>query len=86
MYFSVYLTAHTFAPNNLSTAAKRSSSGASFVLLSAMRVSAMPGNTSVKVVLHAPAQARAFQPGQFFRLQNYEMLAARVSEIGRAHV
>jgi NAD(P)H-flavin reductase len=34
----------------------------------------------VEVVVHAPAQARAFRPGQFFRLQNYEMLAPRVVE------
>ncbi len=36
----------------------------------------------VEVVVHAPAQARAFQPGQFYRLQNYEMLAPRISEAG----
>ena len=34
--------------------------------------------------MHAPAQARAFRPGQFYRLQNYEMLAPRVSEAGAA--
>ncbi len=33
--------------------------------------------TIVEVVLHAPAAARGFKPGQFYRLQNYEMLAAR---------
>lgn len=38
--------------------------------------------TIVEVVLRAPAQARAFRPGQFFRLQNYEMHAARVAEAG----
>jgi NADPH-dependent glutamate synthase beta subunit-like oxidoreductase/NAD(P)H-flavin reductase len=38
--------------------------------------------TIVEVVVHAPAAARAFQPGQFYRLQNYEMLAARVDEPG----
>src|SRR6201989_1710681 len=38
--------------------------------------------TIVEVVVHAPAQARAFRPGQFFRLQNYEMLAPRVTEPG----
>jgi NADPH-dependent glutamate synthase beta subunit-like oxidoreductase/NAD(P)H-flavin reductase len=38
--------------------------------------------TIVEVVVHAPAQARAFRPGQFFRLQNYEMHAARVAEPG----
>jgi NADPH-dependent glutamate synthase beta subunit-like oxidoreductase/NAD(P)H-flavin reductase len=38
--------------------------------------------TIVEVVLHAPAQARAFRPGQFFRLQNYEVLAPRLAEAG----
>ena len=38
----------------------------------------------VEVVVHAPAQARAFQPGQFYRLQNYEMLAPRIAEAGAA--
>jgi NADPH-dependent glutamate synthase beta subunit-like oxidoreductase/NAD(P)H-flavin reductase len=33
--------------------------------------------TIVEVVVHAPAAARRFQPGQFYRLQNYESLAAR---------
>jgi NADPH-dependent glutamate synthase beta subunit-like oxidoreductase/NAD(P)H-flavin reductase len=33
--------------------------------------------TIVEVVVHAPAAARRFQPGQFYRLQNYETLAAR---------
>ena len=32
----------------------------------------------VEVVVRAPIAARAFQPGQFYRLQNYETLAARV--------
>ena len=36
--------------------------------------------TIVEVVLHAPAAARAFQPGQFYRLQNFEMLAPRIDE------
>jgi NADPH-dependent glutamate synthase beta subunit-like oxidoreductase/NAD(P)H-flavin reductase len=40
--------------------------------------------TIVEVVVHAPAQARAFRPGQFYRLQNYEMLASRVAEAGSA--
>ncbi len=40
--------------------------------------------TIVEVVVHAPAQARAFRPGQFYRLQNYEMLAPRVAEAGVA--
>ncbi len=38
----------------------------------------------VEVVLHAPAAARAFRPGQFFRLQNYERLAPRLAEPGGA--
>ena len=38
--------------------------------------------TIVELVLHAPAAARAFRPGQFYRLQNYEMLAPRVGEPG----
>jgi NAD(P)H-flavin reductase len=38
----------------------------------------------VEVVVCAPAQARAFQPGQFYRLQNYEMLAPRIAEAGAA--
>jgi NADPH-dependent glutamate synthase beta subunit-like oxidoreductase/NAD(P)H-flavin reductase len=41
--------------------------------------------TIVEVVVHAPAQARAFRPGQFFRLQNYEMLAPRLAEPGIAN-
>ncbi len=32
----------------------------------------------VEVVVKAPMAARAFQPGQFYRLQNYESLAPRV--------
>ncbi len=42
--------------------------------------------TIVEVLVHAPAQARAFRPGQFYRLQNYEMLAPRVSEAGASTV
>jgi NADPH-dependent glutamate synthase beta subunit-like oxidoreductase/NAD(P)H-flavin reductase len=38
--------------------------------------------TIVEVVLRAPAAARAFRPGQFYRLQNYEMLAPRLTEPG----
>ncbi len=34
--------------------------------------------TIVEVVVHAPAAARRFQPGQFYRLQNYERNAASV--------
>jgi NADPH-dependent glutamate synthase beta subunit-like oxidoreductase/NAD(P)H-flavin reductase len=33
----------------------------------------------VEVVVRAPLAARAFKPGQFYRLQNYETLAARVN-------
>jgi NAD(P)H-flavin reductase len=35
--------------------------------------------TIVEVVVKAPMAARAFQPGQFYRLQNYETLATRVN-------
>jgi NADPH-dependent glutamate synthase beta subunit-like oxidoreductase/NAD(P)H-flavin reductase len=38
--------------------------------------------TIIEVVVHAPAAARAFRPGQFYRLQNYEMLAQRLDEPG----
>lgn len=34
----------------------------------------------VEVVVHAPAAARSFRPGQFFRLQNYERHARRLDE------
>ena len=34
----------------------------------------------VEVVLHAPMAARAFKPGQFFRLQNYESRALRADD------
>jgi NADPH-dependent glutamate synthase beta subunit-like oxidoreductase/NAD(P)H-flavin reductase len=33
--------------------------------------------TIVEVVVHAPAAARAFSPGQFYRLQNFEVVARR---------
>jgi NADPH-dependent glutamate synthase beta subunit-like oxidoreductase/NAD(P)H-flavin reductase len=33
--------------------------------------------TIIEVVIKAPAAARAFQPGQFYRLQNFESLARR---------
>jgi NAD(P)H-flavin reductase len=36
--------------------------------------------TIVEVVVKAPAAARAFRPGQFYRLQNFETLAARTAE------
>ncbi|HEY8288517.1 MAG TPA: pyridine nucleotide-disulfide oxidoreductase, partial [Acetobacteraceae bacterium] len=38
--------------------------------------------TIIEVVVRAPAAARAFHPGQFYRLQNYEMLAPRLDEPG----
>ncbi len=38
--------------------------------------------TIVEVVVRAPAAARAFQPGQFYRLQNFETLSMRVEEEG----
>ena len=34
----------------------------------------------VEITLQAPAQARHFQPGQFFRLQNFEALAPKIAE------
>ncbi len=33
----------------------------------------------IEVIVRAPMAARAFQPGQFYRLQNYEALAVRVN-------
>ncbi|HEX3498877.1 MAG TPA: FAD-dependent oxidoreductase [Stellaceae bacterium] len=36
--------------------------------------------TIVEVVVRAPMAARAFQPGQFYRLQNYETLATRAPD------
>ncbi len=38
--------------------------------------------TIVEVVVRAPAAARAFRPGQFYRLQNYEVMAPRVADPG----
>ncbi len=38
--------------------------------------------TIVEVVLNAPAASRAFRPGQFYRLQNYEMQSQRLEEPG----
>jgi NADPH-dependent glutamate synthase beta subunit-like oxidoreductase/NAD(P)H-flavin reductase len=35
--------------------------------------------TIVEVIVRAPMAARAFQPGEFYRLQNYESLATRVN-------
>jgi NADPH-dependent glutamate synthase beta subunit-like oxidoreductase/NAD(P)H-flavin reductase len=37
--------------------------------------------TIVEVIVRAPASARHFHPGQFYRLQNYESLARRVNGI-----
>jgi NADPH-dependent glutamate synthase beta subunit-like oxidoreductase/NAD(P)H-flavin reductase len=34
--------------------------------------------TIVEVIVHAPAAARRFAPGQFYRLQNFETLATRI--------
>lgn len=36
--------------------------------------------TIVEVIVHAPMQARKFQPGQFFRLQNFEVDSPRIDE------
>jgi NADPH-dependent glutamate synthase beta subunit-like oxidoreductase/NAD(P)H-flavin reductase len=36
--------------------------------------------TIVEIVVKAPIAARAFKPGQFYRLQNYESLAAHVDD------
>jgi NADPH-dependent glutamate synthase beta subunit-like oxidoreductase/NAD(P)H-flavin reductase len=36
--------------------------------------------TIVEVIVRAPAAARAFRPGQFYRLQNYETHAPRLQE------
>ena len=33
----------------------------------------------IEVVVHAPAAARAFHPGQFYRLQNFEVLAPKAN-------
>jgi NADPH-dependent glutamate synthase beta subunit-like oxidoreductase/NAD(P)H-flavin reductase len=40
--------------------------------------------TIVEVVVKAPAAARHFHPGQFYRLQNFETLARRVDRNGRS--
>jgi NAD(P)H-flavin reductase len=37
-------------------------------------------STIIEVVVRAPAAARNFQPGQFFRLQNYESLASAIRD------
>ncbi len=42
--------------------------------------------TIVEVVIRAPAAARAFRPGQFYRLQNFETLAPRLEEPSGATV
>jgi NAD(P)H-flavin reductase len=39
--------------------------------------------TIVEVVVHAPAAARRFEPGQFYRLQNFEVLARQADWAGR---
>jgi NADPH-dependent glutamate synthase beta subunit-like oxidoreductase/NAD(P)H-flavin reductase len=38
--------------------------------------------TIIEVVVRAPAAARAFRPGQFYRLQNFEVLATHDEEPG----
>ncbi len=38
--------------------------------------------TIIEVVVKAPRAARAFKPGQFYRLQNFESLAPKVFEAG----
>ncbi len=40
--------------------------------------------TIVEVIVKAPAAARHFHPGQFYRLQNYESLATRIADDGRS--
>jgi NADPH-dependent glutamate synthase beta subunit-like oxidoreductase/NAD(P)H-flavin reductase len=35
--------------------------------------------TIVELIIHAPAAARSFRPGQFFRLQNFETLASQAN-------
>ncbi|WP_236686409.1 FAD-dependent oxidoreductase [Paramagnetospirillum magnetotacticum] len=40
--------------------------------------------TIIEVVVRAPAAAQAFRPGQFFRLQNFEMLAAKLGNTSLA--
>jgi NADPH-dependent glutamate synthase beta subunit-like oxidoreductase/NAD(P)H-flavin reductase len=40
--------------------------------------------TIVEVIVRAPAAARHFQPGQFYRLQNFETVARRVEEGGQS--
>jgi NAD(P)H-flavin reductase/NADPH-dependent glutamate synthase beta subunit-like oxidoreductase len=40
--------------------------------------------TIVEVVVKAPAAARHFHPGQFYRLQNFEALAARAKAAGES--
>ena len=39
--------------------------------------------TIVEVIVKAPAAARHFEPGQFYRLQNFEAIAARARDEGR---
>jgi NADPH-dependent glutamate synthase beta subunit-like oxidoreductase/NAD(P)H-flavin reductase len=40
--------------------------------------------TIVEVIVKAPAAARHFHPGQFYRLQNYESVARRIGVNGRS--
>ena len=42
--------------------------------------------TIVEVVVRAPAAARHFNPGQFYRLQNFEVLAAQATNSGKHEI
>ena len=37
--------------------------------------------TIIEVIVRAPAAARHFEPGQFYRLQNFESMARRVGDV-----
>ena len=37
--------------------------------------------TIIEVIVKAPAAARHFSPGQFYRLQNFESMARRVGDV-----
>ena len=41
--------------------------------------------TIVEVIVQAPRAARAFKPGQFYRLQNFETLAPRTNGTGKSN-
>src|SRR5262249_40363388 len=42
--------------------------------------------TIIEVVIHAPLAAARFEPGQFYRLQNFERSAARIDAYGQPTV